>query len=172
VERAEPELERTARRARRVIWAFRVVFYPGAALAAVLLFASRGDGEPARWLTGKTDQGRPIGLAVRDGRPTFLNTFIVGDCPWEERWALDWSRGPGAPVPWRFEDGTLTIRQRTDHRYERDWTGERSLTMKANVDDDEASGQMSLVEELRDPTTGRYYVCHSGPVRFTVRRER
>ena len=47
MEVADAEYERSARSARRFLWAFRLIFYPGAALVAFLLLTGSGDGEEA-----------------------------------------------------------------------------------------------------------------------------
>jgi hypothetical protein len=49
--------ERTLRRARRVIWTFRLIFYPGALIVVLSLLGVRSESQ-SQVLTGTTGQGR------------------------------------------------------------------------------------------------------------------
>jgi len=166
VEYAEPDLERMARRVRRVVSAFRLVFYPGAVLLVlVLLPLALGGGAPRQttWLDGTTSQDKYFQLRIDpDGRLGGLGTAFntrCGGMPWTPQVVTWRPRGPFV-----LHDGTLTIRESKTHRY-LDYTWHRTATLHARVTDDSVRGTMDLVERLVDrPEYGAYYACESGPV--------
>jgi hypothetical protein len=165
VERAEPELERTARRARRVLWGFRAVFYGGATVAAALLLTGGGDERPA-FAEGQTSQGRAFTMRFENGRPTSLGTSFTATCDDGEPWSARWWSFDAKTARFDFEGGVLRVRERLAREYENDWTGDRDYTLEARVDDEGVSGTMRLVENLRHPG-GTASVCKSGDVSFS-----
>jgi hypothetical protein len=167
VEYSEPELERTARRLRRVVFAIRVVFYSGAVvLALVLLPLALPGGAVAEetWLEGTTSQGEGFELRIDpDGQPGRLATNVKAKCgDGRPYWLAWWPYGP-----FRLEGETLTVRDTRTHSYSgRTW--HRTVTLRARVTDDSVSGTMEAVEQLDDPSYGPYS-CESGPVTFLAR---
>jgi hypothetical protein len=152
------------RRARRALWAFRLVFYPSAVLVAVLALASRSDGDVHTWLDGTTSQGMSFELRIDgDGRPVGVGTAFKTQCPggiYTVRW---WPRGP-----FRLDDGALRIRETTTHQYDfYDQTSRRIVTLDARVDDGAVRGTATVVEHFDGPYWGRY-LCESGPVTFSA----
>jgi hypothetical protein len=176
VERAEPELERTARRARRVLWAVRLLFYSGAALTAFLLLTGGGEaGDERTWLTGRTDQGEAVRVWVRDGEPMQVRTTLVGTCPDGSEWTHTWQFGSLTyPHPLKREGDVYVGRQTYEESYESEYgpfTGRSELTLRAHVDDGEVTGRLWLVQtNWYDDRPARRYPCKSGAVDFSAQR--
>ena len=82
-------MEQDLRRARRALWAFRLVFYPGAVIAAVLLLAGRSEGETATFLDGTTSQRAPVELRLEGDTPTSFGTRAKLRCP-GGGWWISW----------------------------------------------------------------------------------
>jgi hypothetical protein len=170
VECAEPELERTARRARRALWAFRLIFYPGAAVFALMLLPLALHGGARRdaiWLNGTTSQSEYFQLRIdpdrQPGRLTTVFEMKCGGTPYTVHKTAWWPYGP-----FLLHDGTLTIREKRTHRYQgRTW--HRTVNLHARVTDSSVRGTMDFVEQLVDPGEyGPYYACESGPVTFSA----
>ncbi len=168
MEHSEPELERTARRLRRVVFAFRVVFYGGALVLALALLPVALPGGVAQsdetWLEGKTSQGGPFQLRMdADGQPGRLMTDFTTTCP-SGPWTLRWWP---YKLP-RVEDGALTILETSTHRYANYPIGYRTVTFRARVEGGSIHGTMEARERFVDPDYGPYE-CASGPVTFLAR---
>ena len=105
-----------ARRAKRVIWTFRLIFYPGAAIIAILLLTGSDGANDFMTLRGKTAQGREFTLWVDEDRPAQFVTVIAAKCPYGGDWYwLNWRRTDRNRV-W-FHDDTITGTLRMiDHR--------------------------------------------------------
>jgi hypothetical protein len=167
VEHAEPELERTARRARRAVWAFRLIFYPGALLVAIALIAARGANADHRaLLTGRTSQGEDVTIRIdRDGQPGRVRMAFWIRCPG------DWDWLPWMPYgPFHLDgDGRLRIRNSGSRWYRNrgGQTGRHTVTFDARIDDDEVHGTASAVVHFDTPGWGEYD-CRSGPVTFSA----
>ncbi len=163
MEPSEPELERTARRVRRAVLAFRLIFYSGAVLAIVLLLASRGDGHELTYMRGTTSQGASFDLRIdADGQPGRLATEFRMKCPggmWTMAW---WPYGP-----FRLHDDALTIHETTTHTYDNGETGHRTVTFHATIKDHSVRGTMEAVEKFEGSSYGPYS-CASGPLGFSA----
>ena len=152
------------RRARRALWAFRLIFYPGAVLVAVLLLTGRSEGE-VRVLKGKTSQGLDFALRIdENGQPGRIATAFRTQCP-AGPWVMTW-----VPYgPFHLKDGVLKMHEVTTHRYAyHQQTSRRVVTFDARVDDGKVHGTASAVEEFDGPDWGRYS-CASGTVSFSAR---
>jgi hypothetical protein len=169
VEHAEPELERTVRRVRRALWAFRLVFYPGAAVIALLLLSGSGsDAVSSTWLGGSTEQRERFTMRLDDDRPGYFHTNVVGTCADGYRWTQRWFMGDGAPEsPFAFDGRMLSVTKATDMPYSNGQTGRLTMRLRARVEDDSVMGTVSLVTRLENPG-GAPYVCESGSVGFTA----
>jgi hypothetical protein len=154
---------------RRVVLAFRVVFYGGAALLVLLLLpvalnrgATRGE---TTWLQGTASKDARLALRIdpggQPGRVTAELTLKCGDGgPYWLEW---WPYGP-----FRLEGDTLSISETKTHGYQ-GYTWHRTVTLRARVTGDSASGTIEAVERLDDPSYGPYS-CESGPVSFKLTR--
>jgi hypothetical protein len=171
VEPSEPELERTARRVRRVLLAFRLIFYPGAVIVAVLLLTGRSSGYSETWLGGRTDQERSITIRLDDGRPGVFSTTLVGTCPRGRQWPRRWIQRDDPREPFRFDDHRLTVTHRSLEDNGHGWTGHVTLRLTARIEDDAVTGTMTLVERSTHPDATADYVCESGPVSFSAAAE-
>jgi hypothetical protein len=167
VEHAEPELERTARRLRRGLLAFRVVFYGGAALLVLLLLPvalnRRATPDETTWLEGTNSHDARFALRIdRGGQPGRVTAELPLPCgDGKAYWLVWWPYGP-----FRLEGDTLSIRETKTHSY-RGYTWHRTVTLRARVTGDSASGTIEAVERLDDPSYGPYS-CESGPVAFSA----
>jgi len=162
VERAEQEV--VARRARRVVWAFRTLVYGGAAIAAAVLLTGSGDERRPTFLEGSTAQGRPFSLQLEDGRPTHLGTTIEQTCNNGLAWPACWWSFDGKTTRFRFADGRLTVREKLSRDYGEGEVGERNYTLEARIADGRVAGTMRLIENVT--WSGGRYVCESGDVTF------
>jgi hypothetical protein len=168
VDHSGPELERTARRLRRVVLAIRVVFYSGAVVVALVLLPLALPGGVARsdetWLEGTTSQGMPFQLRIDpDGQPGRLMTDFTATCPAGALTVRWWPY----KLP-RVNDGVLTIHETSTHRYPNYPTGYRTVTFRARVEGGSIHGTMEARERFDDPSYGTYE-CESGPVTFLAR---
>ena len=171
MEHSEPDLERIARRVRRVIWAFRLIFYPGALVVALLPLAGRSSGDaPSTWLAGRTDQQQSFEMRLDEDRPDLLHTTVVATCgdgyTLEHRWRMG-SRVPDARFV--FDDPTLTVSQTSDVAYDDGQTRRVTLRLRAHVEDDSVKGTVWM--DARGGSDRRFYVCESGPVSFSAAAE-
>jgi hypothetical protein len=165
VERAGPEPESTARRARRLVWAFRLIFYPCAALIALAALAGRSDGVTPETFRGATDAGRPVTLYFAYGQPEAFSTSVGVTCPRSTYVQPVYAREPDTTLLLR--DGRLTAEHQWAHRYGNSWVGLGTTTLTARVDGDSATGTVQAVQRLSGPT--RSYECDSGVVSFSAR---
>jgi hypothetical protein len=163
VERAEQEV--VARRARRLLWAFRIVFYGGAFLAAPALLGLGGEAKPPSLVDGSTSQGAGFTMEFEHGRPVSVDMGVSATCRPPLEWHVRWWSYAGKTARFRFDDGVLRVRDQLLRDYRDGWTGERNFTLEARVDDGRVSGTMRFVEKLS--YGGRWdYVCESGDVTF------
>ncbi len=147
------------RRARRALWTFRLIFYPAAVAAIVLLLAGRSNGASPVWLYGTTSQGGQLQAQLVDGRVSRLSIHVRMRCP-AGTWAITWSP--------RIEDGRLRLRETTTHHYRsHNQTGRRTITLDARVGDGSVAGSVSSVEHFDEPGYGPYD-CSSGRIRFSA----
>jgi hypothetical protein len=162
VERAEQEV--VARRARRLLWGFRLVFYAGAAVAAALLLADGGDEPEVAFLDGRTSQGHVFELMLRDGRPAYLSTGFDAPCQGSP-WQTGWQERDGDGVRFRIEDGRLAIDTSWPARFdEPGFSGRHTVKLRAELED-RLRGTMRLHGVMRTPA-GSTYTCESGDVTF------
>ncbi len=146
---------------RRVVGAIRIVFYAGVLLIGVPLVVAIADPEePYATLAGRTSQGHAVELDLQRGRPAFFSVRVAARCPWAEPWVVTWARVIGDEP---------RVEHRSARTYDDGWTGDRRVTLEVRGEDGDASGRVSLVEELRD-ARGRRYVCESGDVTFSLVR--
>jgi hypothetical protein len=159
------EQEVKGRRARRVLWAFRIVFYGGAFLAAPALLGLGGEAESPSFVDGSTSQGQALTMRFEDGRPIGIGTHVSATCRPPLEWGARWWTTDGRSARFRFADGRLTVRQKVEHDYRDGWIGDRSFTLEARVDGERVRGAVRYVETIR---YGAYppYVCESGDVTF------
>jgi hypothetical protein len=165
VERAEQEV--VARRARRVLWAFRMLFYGGAALAALLLLTAGGNDERPAFAEGRTSQGQVFTMQLDDGRPASLGTHFSATCNPTLDWHARWWSFDGKTARFDFDDGVLCVREKLTRDYRDGWIGDRDYRLEARVDDEGVSGTMRYVETLRYGNRAGY-VCESGDVSFSA----
>jgi hypothetical protein len=167
VERAE--LERTARRARRVVWAFRLIFYPFAALLALALLFGRSEADTsAQTLRGRTQAGRAVTLYLVDGRPASFYASAIVTCPKDRYVQRFIAREPAITLV--FHDRTLTASEAWTYDYRNGWIGHGETRLRAQVEDDRATGTVTMVQRISGP--GAPYTCESGPVTFSASAQR
>lgn len=164
MERAEQEV--VTRRARRVLWAFRLFFYGGAGLVAVLLLTGGADERPA-FAEGRTSQGEHFTMRFQDGRPISLGTYVSATCRPTLEWGAKWWSFDGKTAQFRFDDGELRLHESLTREYENGWVGHRDYRLEARVEDDGVRGTMRYDEAIRHPDQPAYF-CGSGTVRFAA----
>jgi hypothetical protein len=165
VEFAEPELERSARRLRRVLWSVRACFYGGAALTAALLLTG-GDERPA-FAEGRTSQDLPITVRLQDDRPTNVGTSFSATCRPPMDWGVRWWSFDGKTARFHYDDDVLRVRETQTRTYDNGWGGERTYTLEARVGESVIRGTMRYAETLRHPEWPAY-TCESGDVTFSA----
>jgi hypothetical protein len=164
------QAQERVRRARRVAWAFRLTFYPAAIGVAVLLLAARGGGgEFGGFLQGTTSQGHVISLTLNeDNDVTYLDTQITSTCErggeWVVRWWSDSTR-----TTFHRDGSRLEVRDEVARDYDGRVSGRRDHRLTAEVDDDDAEGELAFTEQVEWPS-GEGYECASGTVTFTAQR--
>jgi hypothetical protein len=162
VEVAEAELERTARRVRRGVRTFRLIFYPGAIVLGALLLTGRGNADGPAFMTGKTSQGAEVTLRLDSGKLTRLFMDIRTRCPADDRWFM-WSHEP------KLHDERLIVRDvTTRHFASEDRTRRRTVVAHARLDDGELRGSLTATEHWDSPVWGAYD-CFSDAVSFSAR---
>jgi hypothetical protein len=145
------------RRARRTLWAIRLVVYPVLIGGAVLLLAGRSDGQTPVWLDGTTSQGGRAQAELVDGRVARLSIDVRMRCP-SGIWAITWTTRQGPHVT-----------ETTTHHYRfHDQTGRRTIVLDARVADGSVEGIVTSTEHFVEPGYGPYD-CASGPVSFSAR---
>ena len=149
------EDERTLRRARRFIWAVRLIFYPGAAILAVALLAGPSEAGPSL-LEGTTDQDRGVTLTLNGDLADRVTLTVLTRCP------------DGEEYPTLVQTRTLTMRGDTFEgrkSWDQKWTGgslgTSTLQVRGRLESGTARGTASLVHRLGD------YVCE-GETDFSV----
>jgi hypothetical protein len=164
--------DETARRARRIRWGIRLVFYPAAIAIAVALLAARGggDGELGGYLHGTTSQDLTISFDLNaENEPTQFDSLISATCPNGEVWRVRWWEAERLATSFRRDDSRLEVDASEPMDYTDGQRGVREFTLRAEVHDDRAEGELTFVERLRTPD-GLRYECASGKVRFTAQR--
>ena len=146
----EAELERTARRARRVVWAFRLIFYPTALILLLGLLAARSarSGPETRTLEGRTDQGRAFTLTLVDDQPTRITTTVLSHCLSGQKSSYTWDTGH-----FTLRGHTLAAEEVRPQRWSNGSTGTATMRLYGQLDGDAVRGSMTLRQQLRD------YVC-------------
>ena len=148
--------ERTLRRARRVIWAFRLIFYPGAAIVAFLVLTGGRSG-PEGLRGGKTQQGFEFVMEFDGDRPIWFETSITEQCPSGHEATQHWASTQGLEV----RDGVLDVEKVEPSRWSTG-TGTVTMRLRARVDEDGVTGTLWVRDQIRD------YVCEAGPVTFSA----
>jgi hypothetical protein len=149
VEAADAEL--TLRRARRFVWAFRLIFYPGAALVAFLVL-SRSSG-PEGLARGTTQQGYEFVMQFDGDRPLWFETSITERCPAGQEATQHWASTQRLEV----RDGVLDVETTAATTWSTG-TGEVTMRLRARVDDGAVTGTLWVSDRFGD------YVCEAGPV--------
>jgi hypothetical protein len=167
VEYSEPDLERMARRVRRVVWAFRLIFYPGALVVALLLLSARSSGDvPSTWLDGRTDQRHSFTMRLDDDRPAYLKTTVVATCADGDELTRVWRMRHRPPdAPFVFDDHTLSVTMEQDVVYDDGQNRPVTMRLRARVEDDSVTGKMWMVTRRG---SARPYDCEAGPVSFSA----
>jgi hypothetical protein len=148
--------ERTLRRARKVIWAFRLIFYPGAAIAAAALLAAGPSNAEPPVLHGTTGQGRAVSLTLHGDDPDRLAITVVMRCVSSgDEYATRVNR---VLTP---HDDTFEARGVWDQRWSNGRVGTATVRIRGRLDGDTARGTVSLVQQLDD------YVCE-GETDFAI----
>src|SRR6185436_10576295 len=127
--------ERILRRARKVIWAFRLIFYSGAAIAAFLLLSGPSEPGPSV-LTGTTDQGRGIVITLNGDVPDRLTTTLVGRC---DNGGAEYTRSLQT-APLTTDGDTFEVNETSPQRWPNGNTGTATLTIRGRLDGDTAHG--------------------------------
>jgi hypothetical protein len=166
VERAEQEV--VARRARRVLWGFRLAFSVGAAAVLALVFSGGGgkrfsDTE----LHGQTSAGEPVRIVLEDDRPDVIETHIAATCPDGDRHEVRWFAHAGHTAEFELDDETLRITDEVGRRYEDSWTGRRWFELRADFDGKSVRGSIRFAERVWRPDFSSY-VCEAEPVSFSA----
>jgi hypothetical protein len=69
-----------------------------------------------------------------------------------------------------FHDHTLTAGETWTNDYGNGWVGHGETTLRARVDDDRATGTVTMVQRISGP--GAPYACESGRVAFSATAQR
>jgi hypothetical protein len=165
VEVAEPELEQMARRAKRAVWAFRLIFYPGAAIIALLLLTSRGAAaDPPVPLVGHTGQGEKLTFMLDDDhRPDVFYTRLTATCPdtgWQ--YTLLWHRVDGDRIAFDKDTGKMSAVYTFQGRWSDGVPANAEARMNGHLDDDRVTGTLRFIDH-RDG-----FECDSGAVSFSA----
>jgi hypothetical protein len=154
--------ERSLRRARRFIWAFRLIFYPGAAIIAILLLAGRSgaDTEHLKVLQGRTSQGETFTLWIDDDhRPRQFYTSIRATCPDGGRYVFDWHRVDADRIAFDEHTGTIDAAWMGRGTWSNGVPRDAYARLQGHLlDDDTVRGTLRLLDHRRG------YDCDSGPV--------
>src|SRR4051812_23508943 len=159
-------------RARRVRIVVQLVFYPLALGLIVLAWqhyrggSSQAHGEGAVLWTGSTSQGKPMRASINNGVLMTFSTRVLESCSDGTVFTLHWYPGPqrfvqqGEDVQGVQAGGARTNSGAPDLYENRVW---------AHIDD-QPSGTIWAVDNM---TRARRTVhCDSGPVTFTLHRQR
>jgi hypothetical protein len=165
--------ERTLRRARKVVWAFRLIFYPGAAIAAFLLLTAGGGGTAVQTgpsidelteLRGRTAQRSEFILRTHEGRPRHFKTAITAACPDGSKYTLDWYRVDADRIDFDEDTGAIDAELAMQGKWSDGVPMDYDAHLNGRLDGDAVTGTLRLVDQ-RDG-----YVCDSGPVSFSASR--
>ncbi len=161
----DPETAPKLRRLRRIKWGFRAIFYPGAALVAVLLLtSSRGsasDGGSSVTMTGRTSQDHAFLTRVSDGTIDRFEAVLTASCDIGGYWRVDWYPVAGRQ---KFDwDGTH-LRVREEYR-------EESVHWTATIDA-KLEGHRRFAGTLTLEASPPGARCSSGPIPFSVDADR
>jgi hypothetical protein len=158
---------------RKFVWMVRVGFLIVSAGLLVAAIHVRRDSEAEggvelRRVAGVTGQRQAIEFRVDEhGRPRSFATVLYAQCPGAEEQRGAWTPGDGAPVPFRWRAGRLTVRESRSFEYEDGSHGSVLATMRARVTTDGLAGRMR--SRWRFERDGREYaVCDTGHVSFAV----
>jgi hypothetical protein len=157
--------ERSLRRARRFLWAFRLIFYPGAAIIAILLLAGRSAGaENWKELRGHTGQGRVFTVFVdEDNRPQQIVTQIAARCPNNGWWyMLNWHAVSRTRIAFDEDTGKLAASYEFRGRWSNGEEANADAHLRGQVQDDTVTGTLWLADRR-----GSYF-CASGVVSFSA----
>jgi hypothetical protein len=145
------------RRARRALWAFRLIFYPAAALCAWLLLAGNSDAKGP--LIGRTQQGHEFVIQLDGDRPLWFETAITETCGSGHEFTRTWATSQ----PFHARGGVLEFEDTSRSRWSNGQYGTRSVRLRARVDHDGVTGTLWLTDRLGP------YDCASGAVSFSAR---
>jgi hypothetical protein len=148
------------RRARRILWAFRLIFYSGAAVIAVLLLT--GGKDPDLPLKGETSQGHTFVMGIDGDRPLWFETAITETCPSGRTYTHAWSSAEQLSV----RDGFLAVKAVGPVKWSGGESGTRTMYLSAHVDHDGATGTLWMTDTLGA------YACESGDVTFSAGPQR
>jgi hypothetical protein len=146
--------------AKRVIWGFRLLFYPCAALVAALMLLHHGGAgaaTPSGDMRGFTSQGKAVYARVEDGRIASLVVVLYAGCGVAAPWHTLWIAHP------TVRGGRLTARQ--TFRQTRWWTVRNDFSLDAGQAGRRIDGTVRLTAHVTWPWVGE---CSSGPVPFWV----
>ncbi len=159
--------EVAARHARRLLWAFRALFYGGAAIAIALLLTGRSEGNAYAELHGRTSAGEKVLIVLEGGRPQAVETWLVADCSAGDDWQVrSWAHN-GHTARFDVHDGTLRIADVVYRRYKDGFRGRREFELRADFDGRSAHGSIGYMERIWRPD-GTTYVCEAPPVTFSA----
>ena len=164
--------ERTLRRVRRVIWAFRLIFYPGAAIAAFLLFTGGGssgsavDSGPSydelAALRGRTGQHVEFMFWTYEGRPQRFRTEITATCPGGLPYTLNWVRVDKDRIEFDENTGAVDARLAMQGTWSNGAPMDYDAHLNGRLRGDTIKGLLRLVDH-RDG-----FDCDSGDVSFSA----
>lgn len=146
------------RRARRFVWTFRAIFYPGAALLAFFMLTQRdGRADAPLTLTGVTSQNMRFTALVDSGRISQFRTVLRVQCPSGRSITQVWARVDGRPT-FLWDGRRLLVHE--DHPTE---TGTGAATLDARLSAD------SVLEGTMTFELISLEACRSGPISFSAR---
>ncbi len=147
------------RRARRFIWSFRAVFYPGAALLALLMLTHEdGRGDVAPTLSGVTSQSMRFSAPITSDRISSFRTLVRVTCPSGRRSIHTWEPVAG-PQLFVWDGRRLHVREQLE-------AGTATATLDATFAHD-----TGLVGTMTMEVVG-LEICRSGVVSFNAKPAR
>jgi hypothetical protein len=151
-------------RARLALWIFRALFYPAAALVAVLLLFDH-DKEPVPTgpvtLAGLTAQNNLVSASARDGRVFRFGLRVRASCPGDQHYDAVWWPVVGDGAPFAY-DGEF-VRVHTVRDVTTNWTVTEDLRIAARTEAHLVTGTISALITVREPFAG---VCRANAIRF------
>ena len=156
------------RSARRAVLAFRVLFYGGALIAAVVLLTGRASGGGVAYtLEGGTAQLESMRMDIDgDGDATFFDTEVRQTCTHGDEKLTRWFPADGDPVRFDQDGDDLRVEETWD-REEGGVVQRGRATMKAKVADRRVTGTIRVVTEWSRGGR-RYATCTSDAVAFSA----